>query len=197
MHREYLDEAIGRPGVVSLIWAQVESVRTLPEVAARIDAEFANTPEPTRTMSQKQLFTTFLGMLGDIRAIVGGLSLLVLVAVLFVTANAIALSVRERSGEVAILKALGFSAADVLVAILVESALVAALGGTFGCAVAFGLFRAHSFSIGFGPLSGFQIDPATAALGLAAAVVVGTLAALAPAAAAARRSVTVGLRRAD
>jgi putative ABC transport system permease protein len=97
---------------------------------------------------------------------------------------------------VAVLKALGFSGGDVLQGILAEAALLSLLGGAVGAAGAYALFRTKAFSLGFGPLSGFQVNLRTVAIAFSVSALVGVAAALLPAARAARINVLEGMRRA-
>jgi putative ABC transport system permease protein len=195
LHREYLEEALGRPGLATMFWVQVDDAAAIAAVGARIDAELAASPAPTRSVSMKQLLQQVIGMLGDIRTAVTGIAVLVMLAVLFVALNAAALTARERTTEVALLKALGFTGRDVFFSMLVESVSVALAGGALGCAAAWALFRVYTLGLGFGPLSGFQVPAGAVPIGLAASALIGALAALLPGLRAARVPVVQALRR--
>jgi putative ABC transport system permease protein len=197
LHREYLEEAMGRPGLVSFFWVEAETYDAVPSLMTRIDRTFESSPDPVKTMTQKQMLLNFLGLLGDVRGIVAGIGLLVMIAVLFITLNSIALSARERTREVAVLKAIGFTGRDVMVSMLFEAAFLALAGGAAGAVAAFVVFRQYALGLGFGPLSGFQASPTATAIGIAAALATGVLAALVPAVRAARMPIVEALRRAD
>jgi putative ABC transport system permease protein len=194
-HREYLDQAQGDQGLVTFFWVELDDTTSVPRLAGVIDREFAGAPEPIRTISEQELLKWYLGMAGDVRGLIRFLALLVLVAVFFVTANSIALSTRERTGELAVLKALGFSAVDLVLCLLVEVVALALLGGAVGCTAAFFLFRGNGLALGVGPLSGFHVDPATVAMGFGVAVMLAVLAVVGPGVSAARLRVTDALRR--
>ncbi len=194
-HRDYLDQALGGAGLVTLYWVELESVESLPEIARLIDRELESAPEPTKTISQQQLTTWYLGMIGDIRGIVRVTSTLVILAILFVTANSIALSTRERHAEIGVLKALGFQKRHVVTLLLIEALLLSVGGGALGCLAALLLFRNHAFSLGVGPLSGFKVDYAIVATGFLISTLVGTGAAILPAWRAARLDPVAALRK--
>ena len=198
LHRDYLDEALkGKTpaaGLVSWFFVQVEDVRNLPDIAHRIEAELGDTADPVRAMGQKEFLVAFLSMLGDVRGLIGGIALLVLIASFFVTANAVALSARERTTEMAVLRALGFSRGDVMGGMIAEAVALSALGGLLGGGAALALLGWRSFGVGFGPLSGFRVDVATVLAGFALSAGVGLLATTIPAVRAARMRVVDALR---
>jgi putative ABC transport system permease protein len=195
-HREYADQAMkGGFGEVTLFWAEVESAEALPEIAGRIDRALADTSEPIRTISEQELTTWYLGMVGDIRGAVRAVAAMVLVAMLFVTSNSIAISTRARHAEIATLKAIGFSSFDVGSGVVMESVLECATGSAVGLAAAYLLFSQRALSLGTGPLSGFHVAPSTVEIGMAASVLVGAAAAAVPAWRVARTNVVTALRR--
>ena len=130
LHYEYLNEArtIGKDGIGWII-IRLNDPAAGPQIARDIDAMFANSPEETRTSSEKSVTQSFANQLGDIGAIVRFVVGAVFFAMLLVTANTMAQSVRERTPEFAVLKTLGFSDLTVLGFVLAESLLLALLGG--------------------------------------------------------------------
>ncbi len=197
LHRDYLEEALGRPGIASMFFVKARSVEDMPAVIRRIDDAMGSSTEPVKAMSQKQMISSFLGMLGNVRGIVGSLALLVMVAVFFVTLNSMALSGRERVPEIAVLKAIGFPGRAVFASMLFEGLVVGVLGGALGCTGAWAVFRAFPLELGFGPLGSFQTSPVVVAAGLGIGALMGMLAALPPALRASRLSVIEALRRRD
>lgn len=193
-HREYLEAALGNPGWVSMFAVQVASAADIPEVARRISETFAATPEPVRAVSQRNFLENFMSMMGNVRGVVTGVAFLVVIAVLLLCANSVAMSTRERTVELSVLKALGFEARHVMALVVGEAAALALAGGLVGCGAAYAVFGGTGFSLGFGFLSGFTVTPATLAKGLVAALVVAVLAALLPALRVVRLRVTEGLR---
>jgi putative ABC transport system permease protein len=196
-HREYLEEALGAPGIVSMFWVKAPSVTEMPALIGRINETFSTSSEPVKAMSQKQLISSFLSLLGDVRGVVGGMGVLVMIAVFFVTLNSMALSARERVPEIAVLKAIGFPAGDVLASMLFEGLVIGLVGGGVGAGAAWVVFNAFPLELGFGPLSGFSASPVVVGVGLGIAAVTGMLATLPPALRAVRLPVVEALRRRD
>lgn len=108
----------------------------VPRISREVDALFANAPAPTRTESEYAFGLTFLSFLGNIKVILMSICGAVTFTILLISANTMAMSVRERVREVGVLKTLGFQNSTILGMILGESALIALIGGLIGLAVA-------------------------------------------------------------
>ena len=106
-----------------------------------IDAKFANSENATRTRTEAAFSKMFTDMLGDVQSFIRYISLAVVFALSLVTATAMAMSMRERTTEVAVLKAIGFSKNRVLSLVLGESFLIACLGGLLGIGAGLGLLH--------------------------------------------------------
>ena len=183
-------------------WAQNNvgwyTVRIAPgsdgvQVAKAIDEGFANSAWETRTQSESAFMASFVEQMGNIEFLMMAIGSVVFFTLLLVTGNTMAISVRERTGELAVLKTVGFTDASVLVLVLIESLLVAFLGGGLGIALA------KAFTLGGDPTKGmlasFYLPPAGMAAGAALALSVGLLAGVIPAVSAMRLQVVEALRR--
>jgi putative ABC transport system permease protein len=106
------------------------------ETAARIDAEFANSPYETKAEPEGAFLQGFANQIGDIGFIMMSIVAAVFFTILLVTGNTMAYAVRERTSELAVLKAIGFSDGGVLGLVLAESFFMTALGGTTGLGLA-------------------------------------------------------------
>lgn len=106
------------------------------EVAQAIDARFANSPNETKTQSEKDFNKGFFKQIGDIGLIVSLILLAVFFTILILTGNTMAQAVRERIPELAVLKTLGFSDGKVTVLVLGEALLLCAIGGFGGMLLA-------------------------------------------------------------
>ena len=106
-------------------------------VSKQIDAMFANSPYETSTDTEKAFNKAFIAQLGNIALIVGLVVGAAFVTILMVVGNTMAMSVRERTREIGVLKTLGFPRGRILKLVLGESVLLALLGGVPGMAVAF------------------------------------------------------------
>lgn len=162
------------------------------QVAKDIDALFANSPYETKTMTERALNQSFIKAMGNVKFLLITIGGVVFFTLLLVTGNTVAASVRERTGELAVLKAVGFSDNFVLCLVLLESVLVASLGGAIGL-VCGHLFTLRGDPTGFFPA--FYIPAPDFVLGVFLTLLAGVMAAILPALGARRLSVIEALRR--
>ena len=196
VHREYLEEALGpdrEPGV-HFFSSRVASAAALPAVAEQVDGLFANSSGETKSQPQRDFLATLAALAGDIRAAVLSISAIVLLALVTVVGNSIAMSVRERTREIGVLKAMGFVRVQILVLVLGEAVLLAVAGGALGAGGAYALFASIGFNVGSGPSGYFVVTPEAMALGIALSAAVGLLAGGLPASMAARLKIVDALR---
>ena len=140
---DYFDEArSGANGMVGWYQVRVDDPKRAIQVAAAIDAEFANSPAETKAQTEGAMFQGFASQLGNIAAIVTVILVAVFFTILLVAGNTIAQSVRERTQELGVLKAIGFSNELVLGVVLGESLVITVLGGLLG--LVFGWFLVTS-----------------------------------------------------
>jgi len=142
--RDYLEEVVkanGQPvGDPWFLMARVGSAAQIPGVIKAIDDHFHNSDFETRTVTESDSIASGLSELGDVRGIVYSLSLVVLLTVLLISANSMAMTVRERMGEVAVIRTLGFSRLQVAFLLFGECALIGLAGGLLGAGIALWLF---------------------------------------------------------
>ena len=195
-NQKYLEEAVtflkGRAGTFGIL---ADSPEDVPKVASAIDAMFHNSPEPTKTESEKAFQLDFINSIGNVKAFILSICGAVVFATLLVSANTMAMSIRERTREVAVLKTIGFTRQTILGFYIGEGVIVAVLGGLFGCLLAtllvFGM--AHAPGMGFFFL-GMKVKFLTFLLGIFVAGTVGFLSAVVPAYHAAKLDIVEGLR---
>lgn len=136
-HWDYLDEARAFDnGNVSWYLDTVADPKQADRVAQAIDAVSDNSNHETRTQSENALIVSSISRFADVGVIVGGIMGAVFFTLVFLTGNAMAQAVRERTPELAVLKTIGFSSRSVLALVLAESVLLLALGGAAGLALA-------------------------------------------------------------
>ena len=198
----YLDEELKKAGEFSgnagAIFAKCKVADEVAIVSEEIDNKFANTENATRARTEAAFQQLFADMLGDVQSYIRYISLAVVFALALVAATAMAMSMRERTTEVAVLKAIGFSKRRVLSLVLGESTLIAIIGGMLG--ILGGLGVLHMFS--FVPIAAtlFPI-PVSALVGpwlvgmMLVAAGIGFVSGVVPAVMAAQLSVVDGLRR--
>jgi putative ABC transport system permease protein len=195
-HYEYLNETVrqnfGRDQVGWYI-VKVANPAEADAVAKRMDGLFANSPAETKTATEKAFVADFAKQVGDIGAIMTAIAAVVILFILFVAGNAMAQSIRERTNELAILKTLGFNDRKVLGMVLLESSLIAVLGGGLGLLVAWLIIAQGDPTGGFLPI--FYFPPKDLLLGCVMVLVLGLLAGMLPAVQAGRLKIVDALRR--
>ncbi len=192
--RKYLEEngPAWFKGNVGWYVLEVANPDDAAKVVAAVDDRFANSPWETKTETEKAFAAGFAKQMGNIEFLVLTIGSVVFFTLLLVTGNTMAIAVRERTGELAVLKTVGFSDARVLWLVLGESVLLALVGG------AVGIFAAKAGSPGLsGVLPGMVVYLPTSSLvaGLVLALGVGLLAGALPAVTAMRLKVVDALRR--
>jgi len=136
-NQKYVEEGVafakGKAGFFSIL---VDSPQNVDRVSHEIDATFANAPEPTRTETEKAFGLSFLAMLGNIKAFILIISSAAIFTILLVSGNTIAMSIRERTREVAVLKTLGFTRGTILGLFIGETLGISLVGGVLGALIA-------------------------------------------------------------
>ncbi len=171
-HYAYLDERTAHRAQPGWFYLGITDPARAGDIARTVDAEFKNSTAPTKTMTEKAFQASWVGMFSNIRTLMDAIGLAVVFAILLVTGNAMMMSARERTGEVAVLKTIGFSERTLVMIELAEAGIVAfagALLGVGGSALFWGSLRVQaieSFLPGFGVARSTMLLGATIALGL-------------------------------
>ncbi len=196
MNSKYLEEAVSwYKGQTGFFFTRVAAPEDIPPTSRAIDGMFRNSPQPTKTESEKAFQLSFIAMLGNVKAFILSICAAVVFAILLVAANTMAMSIRERTREVAMLKTLGFTRGIVLSLFVGEAIALSVAGGLLGVLIAAGLvqFVAHSpFATGI--LFGLRVSPVTMGLAVVVAAFVGFVSAYFPAYNASRVNIVEGLR---
>jgi putative ABC transport system permease protein len=195
---DYLDETrkagqcVGSEGVGVFV-VNVEGGHDSGQVIADIDGLFSNGPQRTMTMTEAAFQALFVSMMGNVPFFLGAIGGAVVFAVVFSVVNTMLMSARQRTHEVGILKALGYSDRAVGSLLLVESLVLSLLGGGLGVLVA--VLTAEPLRVGMGKyFPQYSVHPETAWWGLVITAGVGLIAGLGPALAAARLRPVQALR---
>ena len=204
LQREYLDQALraaGRNGLDTLgtVWVRVDDPARVGPLMREIDETFRTSEAVTSSETEKSYIQNFFSALHGLVTIIMIVTALVALCIVFIAANTASMAVRERLGEIAVLKALGFSRRLIFGTLLAEAVLLAGVGGLVGALGALGLTqiihaRASGWSPQLGPLGSFIVTQAILVQGLFLALFVGMLSGVVPAIGAARRSVAATLR---
>jgi putative ABC transport system permease protein len=202
--RVYLEEAVRAKGqsadVAGMIWVRVRDAAEVPGVMRRIDDLFRNSDAETASETEKSFFESFMSSLSGVANIILAVGFLVVVAVVFITANSSSMAIRERATEIAVLKALGFRWRLILALLLAETMALALAGGVAGAVGAFGILKmlaaigATGAKPGLGPLSMFLVTPSNMAEGILLSLAIGAVAGIVPCWSAARKPVAAALR---
>jgi putative ABC transport system permease protein len=195
-HHEYLEERVGRPGQAGWYILKIDDPGKAAPVAKTIDDQFRNSTAATKTATEQAFNASFATMWGNISLLMGTIGIAVVFAILLVTANAMMMSARERTREVAVLKTVGFSDRTLFAIVMVEAGFIAITGALLGLGGAKLLYRASNFNAG-GFLPGFDVTMNTLLLGSGVAVLLMLASGLVPALRAARLPVIQALRQVE
>jgi len=191
---DYLEErrAFGK-GTVGWYVVQLLNPDDGLRVSRAIDDLFANSPFETLTQTEKAFAASFAKQMGNVELLIMTIGSVVFFTLLLVTGNTMAIAVRERSGELAVMKTVGFSDVRVLGLILAEAVLIAGQGGLIGLTLAKLVIPGLSRAL---PMLGvLYVSPLTFVVGFVLALAVGAAAGLLPAIGAMRLRVVDALRR--
>jgi len=196
IHYEVIYER--NPQWVSPGWyvLQLADPSRAPAVAAAVDSTFENSVEPTRTGTERAFNSNFITMWGNVSFLMNTIGMAVVFAILLVAANSMMLSARERTNEVGVLKAVGFTDTHLFGLVMAEASAIALGGAALGLGGAKALYASTGFSA-MGFLPGFDVSGGTLALGLGIAVLLALTSGLVPAVAAARLSAVQALRHVE
>jgi putative ABC transport system permease protein len=197
----YLDEGLKSQssemaGNSGTIFAKTKDAAAMAPVCKAIDDRFASSDNPTRSQTESAFAQMFADMLGNIQVFILVIGIAVVFSLTLVAATAMAMSMRERTTEIAVLKAIGFSKLKVLGLVLGESCWIALIGGLLGVGIGcLCLNGLHSISAQFFPFSIFDMAGLWLVALLAVAAGIGLFSGIVPAIRAAQLSVIDGLRR--
>ncbi|MEA2464733.1 MAG: putative transport system permease protein [Acidobacteriota bacterium] len=191
---DYMDEnRYWGKGLTGWYTVRVEDPKDSERIARDIDAEFANSPAETKAETEKAFIKGFAEQIGNIGAIVQAILTMVFFTILLVAGNTMAQAVRERTSELGVMKAIGFTDAQVLVFVLVESLIIAVIGGAIGLAL--GWFFVSKGDPTGGALPIFIFPPEARVVAVIFVILLGAIAGALPAMQAMRLKAVDALRR--
>jgi putative ABC transport system permease protein len=199
--REYLEESLptdrrGSAGTINVLAATPGDV---PRIETAVDDLFHNSPVETKTESESAFSLSFIAMLGNVKVFLLSIVGAVTFTILLVSANTIAMSVRERVREVGILKTLGYTPGTILGIILGEAVVIAFVGGILGVILASMMTNVvrHAPGMMMEQIQQLTLAPEVAVACLGVSVAIGLVSALLPALNASRISILDALRSTD
>ncbi len=180
-------------GLVGWYTIRVKNPAEASEVAKRVDGEFENSPAETKTEPEGAFIQGWANQIGNITLIVAAILAAVFFTILLVTGSTMSQAVRERIGELGVLKAIGFTNGQLLALVLAESCLLTVVGGGLGLAAAW-LFASHGDPTG-GLLPLFHLPTVDLLIGAGISIALGVITGVLPAVQAMRLRVADALRR--
>jgi len=192
--RDYLEEAAGRPGMVDNMWIRVDKPENVPQVIATIDEGFANSSAETASESEAAFIGSFLDQYRTFFRMAEVLGFIVVLTIGLVAANTAAMSIRERRGEIAVMRSMGFPSRTILSLLLAESLIIGLIGGVIGCGSAYIVLKVFSVGNMSGPMGAIRMPPSILVETLIVAALIGLFSAMVPASSAARRNIVDALR---
>ena len=196
-HWDYLNETLRESKFLNsqVGWYvfKVADPSTSDQLAKRVDAMFANSSAETKTATEKAFVSDWAKQIGDIGAIMIAIAAIVLFFILFVAGNAMAQSIRERTNELGVLKTIGFSDGRILLLVLLESCVIAIVGGGIGLALSWLIIAQGDPTNGMLPI--FHFPTRDLIFGVALVLLLGIGTGLLPAFQAGRLKIVDALRR--
>lgn len=198
-HWTYLDERLRkddptRAGNIGWFSVSAKSIDDMPNLAARIDALFANSPAETKSESERAFQQGFLQASGVIVTAIHIMSFVIIGIIMLVLCNTMIMSARERTREYAVLKTLGFRSEHLVLFISGEAMIISILGAALGVPILIMMVSVFEQAMPKGFFPVFYVAPATYALAIGAALMVGVIAAIFPIHRALRTRIVDGLR---
>jgi putative ABC transport system permease protein len=192
---KYVEEAVaffkGQAGTFTILAATPADVS---KVASTVDDMFRNSPQPTKAESEKAFGLEFVAMMGNVKAFILSICSAVVFATLLVSANTMAMTIRERTREVAVLKTLGFTRRGVLSLFVSEAVALSLVGGVIGAGLGWVLVYGLTHSPQFFSFFPMKVTFGIGVTALLTSAVVGLLSAALPSYHASQINIVDGLR---
>jgi putative ABC transport system permease protein len=180
LHAKYVEESVSWfKGSAGFYFTRVDTPENMPRAARAIDDMFHGTPVPTKSESEQAFKLDFINTLGSVKVFILSICGAVVFTTLLVCANTMAMSIRERTREVAVLRTLGFTRGSILKLLLGESIAISLIGGLVGVFLGTLMIKAMSRP-GIGLPVSMHMTAATALVVMLVAAVVGLVSGVIP-----------------
>ncbi len=193
IHQDYYQQLQGNPGRVNIFWLRLDGPASVLPVINAVTDFYSSGPKEVTVETESSMLARFNQFTATIQLVIQVIAVVVLVTVLIVAANTIAISMRERKKEIALMKAMGYTQGGVLGLIIAEAVVTSLVAGVGGTMLAWGLFSMKSLTLAFGIALDFTVTPGIAAMGLAISLALGVLSGVFPAYRASRINVIQAL----
>ncbi|MGO9404072.1 MAG: ABC transporter permease [Terriglobales bacterium] len=179
-HTKYLEESVDWfKDTAGFYFTRVDTPEHMPQAARAIDDMFHSTPVPTKSESEQAFKLDFINTLGSVKAFILSICGAVVFTTLLVCANTMAMSIRERTREVAVLRTLGFTQGSILKLLLSEAITISLMGGTVGVLLGTVIIKTLSRP-GIGMPVSMHMTPLTALVVMMVAALVGLISGVVP-----------------
>lgn len=196
-HHEYFDELMGDLGLTGTFWIKTKQGTDLPTLISRIDSAFANTDAETKTETERAFVLNFVSMQGNVKTLLGSISAVIVFTMILVTASTMSMSIRERSRELAVLKAIGFDGRRLFGLLLAESTGLAIAGGFLGIGGGLWLSTLNLAGATNGQIPRLIVPTNVLATGALITLLLGAVSCLLPSWAVLRTTIVSGLKELD
>jgi putative ABC transport system permease protein len=193
---DYFEEKVPETDKGRIGWyvLRINNPDDSPRISQAIDAEFANSPFETKTQAESAFAANWVKQFGNIQKLIVSIGVVVFFTLLLVTGNTMAISVRERTSELAVFKAIGYSDRSVLFFVLAEALTIALIGGLLGMVLAMVAVPGLAAALN-GLLPNIVLAPKMLLFGLLVAVITGFLSGFLPGMSAMHLRIVNALRR--
>jgi len=193
---DYFEERVPQSFKGQIGWyiLRIDNPDDAPRIAKAIDDQFANSPNETKTETESAFAAGWVKQFANIQTLIVSIGTVVFFTLLLVTGNTMAISVRERTSELAVFKAIGYSDVTVLFFVLFEALAIALIGGGLGILLAVAAIPGLAVALN-GLLPSIVLAPPMLLFGIAVAIFTGILSGLLPGIGAMRLRVVNALRR--
>jgi putative ABC transport system permease protein len=197
-NQKYLDESLKGTeyeGSIGTFFIMAKSAEDVPRIMDAVDAKFRNSLAQTKTETERAFQLSFVAMLGNIKTLIISISSVIVFTILLVVANTMAMSIRERATEIAVLKTMGFRNRLVLALLVAESlclGLIAWLIGSVGARLLYANLDFSKMNTPF--IQALRVTPQTLAIGFGVAMLIAFASTIVPATRAARMTIANALR---
>jgi len=199
--RDYLNEAFktatgSDSPACNIFWVKCNTAQDMPDLQRRIDAEFASSANETKSEDENTFAAGFTQALGNLPGLMRAMAIVVVVIIGLVAGNTMMMSFRERTRELGVFKAIGFSSGRIFRIVLAESIFMALFGAMLGIVPTAALLTLFPLrKLGFLPVSALTVKPTSIVVSVVIAVLIGIVAGAWPAYQALRLKTVEALRR--
>jgi len=200
-HWDYMNDKLppGRKDQIGWVMATIDDASKSAEISRRIDTMFDDRDVQTVTMSEKNMQLSFMAMFSAVLTALEIVSLAILIIMLLILGNTIAMGVRERTREYAVLRAIGFQPGHLAFFVVAESAILGILAGLLGVGIAYPFvngFVGRGIEENMGAwFPYFRVEPWVAGVAIGIGILLAVVASVIPAWRASSVSVIDALRR--